>query len=837
MEIIFSIKKLNSFKGIKPLKVVAGMLFGMVLCNGFVQADDSDIQHFDIESNTMSEALTLFAMETDSQILFSPSVVKNKTSAGLKGEYTKKQALETLLAGTDLSAQKNDEKVFLIVSSEEEAAINESLYTGESEKKSYRNAVIEEVRVTANKREQNLQDVAASLSALTGDDLNRIGAVGAQDYLAQIPGVNYNALGRGRSPVIVRGISTISTTILGDSQSTSAIYIDDLPSLQRWGAWTSTDPNTFDVERVEVLRGPQGTLFGSGALGGALRVINNKPDASEFQSSIDIGQSFTEGGDDSSSFNAMLNIPLIEDELSLRVVGFSRNDGGYIDNTHRNEKNVNSGEMKGGRMMLAYTPNDDLSLRFTATHQADIVDDGSATFRDINDGGRYEYNGVDPEFSDVSISIYNLAVDYDFEGALFTSSTTYSQRDSFLNLDLVSLVDAIFETGLDPDENNYSSTEDVETFAQEFRLVSQDNSDLQWTVGAFFLDQKITTIQDWTADNLGGDDIVIESLFLPHVREQAIFGEITYQLSDQLSLTAGGRWFDNSFELEIPVNQGVLANPTLPLTKEASDSFTPKFSVSYHATDTVHLYASATKGFRVGQVNIVVAPDEGVPQSYAPDSLWNYELGMKSFLLDGRLRLNAAAYYIDWSDIQLQRQKQLLSGVILNFNDNAGDAVSKGIEVEATYLAGENWELGTSLSYTDATLESVAEVEGVDDRGIVAGATLPGTPDFTMSNYIQYTAAELPNDLAGYIRLGHQHVGQMVTNIVNQDHLYSDTYNSFNLRAGLFYQNYEVALYVNNLTDNDAATSKYGLDFFNQNTFRAYRLKPRTMGLTFRVDF
>ena len=222
------------------------------------------------------------------------------------------------------------------------------------------------------------------------------------------------------------------------------------------------------------MRGPQGTLFGSGALGGALRVINNKPDASEFQSSIDIGQSFTEGGDDSSSFNAMLNIPLIEDELSLRVVGFSRNDGGYIDNTHRNEKNVNSGEMKGGRMMLAYTPNDDLSLRFTATHQADIVDDGSATFRDINDGGRYEYNGVDPEFSDVSISIYNLAVDYDFEGALFTSSTTYSQRDSFLNLDLVSLVDAIFETGLDPDENNYSSTEDVETFAQEFRLVSQD---------------------------------------------------------------------------------------------------------------------------------------------------------------------------------------------------------------------------------------------------------------------------------------------------------------------------------------------------------------------------
>ena len=251
------------------------MIFlGMVLSSGPVYADDAGTQHFDIQPDSMSEALTQFAMETDSQILFSPSVVENKTSNGLRGEYTRQQALDTLLAGTDLTAQKNDEKVFLIVSSEEEAAVTESVYRGEPEKKTNRNAVIEEVKVTANKREQDLQDVASSLSALTGDDLNRIGAVAAQDYLAQIPGVSYNPIGRGRSPVIIRGISTGSTTI-GDQQGTTAIYIDELPSLSRWGAWTNTDPSTFDIERIEVLRGPQGTLFGSGALGGALRVINN----------------------------------------------------------------------------------------------------------------------------------------------------------------------------------------------------------------------------------------------------------------------------------------------------------------------------------------------------------------------------------------------------------------------------------------------------------------------------------------------------------------------------------------------------------------------------------
>ena len=836
MDVSFIKLKAIPFFKIKLLTKVVATSLGLSASVGLVQAVENDRQYYDIAPNTMSEALKVFALETDSEVLFSPSLVANKSMGGLKGEYTRQQALTTMLADAGLVAETSDEKVFMVVSSQDErnraraniAAGDAGM--GVAEKKGYRNSGIEEVTVTANKREQDLQDVAMSLSALTGDDLNRIGAVGAQDYLAQIPGVNYNAQGKGRSPVIVRGISTISTTILSDAQSTSAIYIDNLPSLQRWGAWTNTDPNTFDVERVEVLRGPQGTLFGSGALGGALRVINNKPNASEFQSSIDLGQSFTQGGDDSNSINAMLNIPLVDDELALRVVAFSRNDGGYIDNTRRDEKNVNGGEMEGGRLMLAYMPNEDLSLRLTATHQADIVDDSSATFRDKDDGPRYAYDGVIPEFSDVSISIYNLSADYDLGDALLTSSTTYSKRDSLINLDLASLVDAIFDTGLDPDENGYSLTEEVETFAQEIRLVSQGDGPMQWTVGAFYLDQKIDTFQDWTADNLG--ELVQQTQFFPHITEMAVFGELTYQITDEIFVTGGGRWFDNSFEFEIPINIGALANSTLPLTDEVSSSFTPKVALSYYINDDSHIYTSATKGFRVGQINTTVAPEAGVPASYEPDSLWNYEVGLKTLLLNGHLRLNMAAYYIDWTDIQLQRTIKTDDDRVFNFNDNAGDATSKGIEVELTYLPNENWEVGTAFSYVDATLETVA-----GDTGLTPGSTLPGTPDFTMANYVQYVENEMSNDLAGYVRLSHQHVGQMVSNINNADYLYSDTYNSFNLRGGLQYRNYEVALYIDNLLNNDAATSKYDMDLFNVNTFRAFRLKPRTMGLTFRVDF
>lgn len=829
-----------NFEVPKLIKQVCRFIVSLVLVVGAFSAyADEDKRYFDIREMTVSAALKAFAIQTDSEILFTTSIVKDKKTKGLRGKYTDQEALQKLLSGTGLSVDKSDDKVYLIHAAKQPSNMDSSrridgadeLFQENEEKKSSKIRQIEEVMVTANKREQNLQDVAYGLSAMSGESLNRIGAVSAEDYLGQIPGVNYNSLGRGRSPIIIRGVSTISTTILSDAQSTSAVYIDDLPSLQRWGAWTNTDPNMYDVDRVEVLRGPQGTLFGSGALGGAVRVINNKPDANQFLANFELGQSFTEGGDDSNSISGMLNIPLVEEKLALRVVGFVRDEGGYIDNIRRNEKNVNSSETKGGRLMLSYQATDNLHVRFTTTHQSDEVDDGSATFRDKADGDRYEYNGVLPEGSDVSIDIYNLTAEYDFGPATLTSSTTYAERESFINLDIVSITDAIFGTGLNPEENDYSLDETVETFAQEFRITSQLGGALEWTFGAFYFDQEIKTFQLWTADNLV-PNTVLETLFFPHVTERALFGEVTYQLNETVRVTVGGRWFDNTFKMKIPTDRGPLASGPLQSTEENSSSFTPKLSISYKPTEDFHLYFTATEGFRVGQVNIGVAPGNDVPLTYDPDSLWNYELGIKSIWLDGRLKLNVAAFYIDWSDIQLQRTVVLPSGLILNFNDNAGDATSEGFEGELTYLYGDSWEFGMSFTYTDAELESA-----VSDTGLTEGSTLPGTPDYSLSNYIQYTAEELPKSMSGYLRISHRYVGEMVSNIVNADHLYSDTYNVFDLRAGLIFDRYEIALYVENLVDEDAATSKYDLDLFNVNTFRAYRLRPRTMGLTFRADF
>ena len=222
---------------------------------------------------------------------------------------------------------------------------------------------LEEIIVTATRREASAHDLAVSITALTSDDLKRIGAVGYTDYLASIPGVSVPDVGAGRTAILMRGITTD-----GDSrtnlQNAASILIDDMPQLNRWSGWTRLDLNMFDIERVEVLRGPQGTLFGSGAMGGVVRIITNKPDASKSEIAVEVDYSGTTGGDESSGINAMMNIPIIDDKLALRVLGYQRDNGGWVDNIRETRcvgcirieeherVNINDGTSVGGRVML-----------------------------------------------------------------------------------------------------------------------------------------------------------------------------------------------------------------------------------------------------------------------------------------------------------------------------------------------------------------------------------------------------------------------------------------------------------------------------------------------------
>lgn len=811
------------------------LVLGLCACTAQAQIEDEKY-YFNIGADTVGEALKTFAIQTDSEILFTASIVKDKNTLGVQGEYTNQEALQRILADTELSIEKSDEKVYLIYAENEPVSAVGQQGSAEGGvriqddqgKKGVASRGIEEVVVTANKREQNLQDVAFGLSALNGGDLNRLGASGAEDYLATIPGVSYSALGRSQSILVVRGISTEGNSI-NNLASTTAVYVDDLPSLARWQQWTNTDPNTYDLERVEVLRGPQGTLFGSGALGGALRVITNKPDTSEFAANVELGYAVITDGDTSNNISGMVNIPLIDDTLALRVVGYTRSDGGYVDNIARGEEDVNSGETDGWRAMLAYEPTEDLSIRLTAMHQADLTDDASDSFQDSVSSDIYEYDNPIPRITDVSLDTYNLSVEYDFGSTLLTSSTTSANRDSITTIGLNQLLDSIFGGGVDPNETDDLLTNEINSFVQEIRLTSQSDSALEWTLGAFYFEQDIDGTQVVGSDNVAGN--FIDSVYSADITEQALFGEATYHLTDQISFTAGARGFDNAFDFEVPVSVGTLSGPPTALVTQNESAVTPKFSLSYRPAEDVHLYATASQGYRLGQVNFGATVENAIPLTFNHDELWNYEIGLKSLLLDKRMKFNAGAFYIDWSGIQLTRLATLSNGLDRNFTDNAGNAISKGIEVELTYLPTEDWELGSAFTYTDARLDSV-----LDGVSLTPGSTLPGTPDISMFNYAQYSLNELPNDMTGYVRLSHRYVGESYSNIVNSDVDKSDSYHKLDLRAGVNFGQYEVAVYVDNLADEDAAAYR------NTNAAlglapRAIYLQPRTVGMTFRADF
>jgi outer membrane receptor protein involved in Fe transport len=736
---------------------------------------------------------------------------------------------------------------------------------------------LEEIVVTATKREVSSHDLPVSISAMSEEALKRIGAVGFGDYLATMPGVSFPDVGAGRSAVLMRGVSTDADSRT-NLQNAVSVLVDDMPQLNRWSAWTRLDMNMFDIERVEVMRGPQGTLFGSGAMGGVVRIITNKPDASKSEMAIDLDYAMTTGGDESTGINAMMNIPLIEDKLALRVIGFQRENGGWVDDIRQNPcvgcisaenhitVNINDGTSKGGRVMLGWTPSDELLVRLSFNHQSDTLDHSNWSFRDTTFGGAYESSPVLYEYSRAESEQFNLVIDYDFGGFSFLSSTSWGERDSFLGQDLSGFFDTwpacqggtvdpivLGCSGINQNESDMSINHQTDSLAQDFRLTSQGGGKLQWVAGVYYFEQNGHTPQPWQNNEAaipGQADppdrhnpaeekgYLLDALYIADSVETAIYGEATYAFTDQWSITAGLRWYDTSFEFEVPYFDGIAARAfgteLVPLSESTEDGVLPKIAISFAITDSINLYAQGAEGYRLGQINfgaggIDPISGETIPLDFKSDSLWSNEIGLKAFFLDNRLKVNFAIFQQDWEDIQLTR----FTASGLNYTDNAGDASADGVEVEVVALPSDVWELGFSATSTDTNLDSV--LEGVS---LEPGTKLPGTPDFSANAYAQWTLENLPNDMTGYMRLDYRYVSEIEHDMVNTPETRSEAYSVLNLRAGVYFGNqYEFVFYVKNLADDDAVASADNARPLHTTGPRAYRLRPRTVGISVRGNF
>ncbi|MEP7244924.1 MAG: TonB-dependent receptor [Gammaproteobacteria bacterium] len=689
---------------------------------------------------------------------------------------------------------------------------------------------LDEIIVTATKREVSAQEVPISITALSQAALERTGADSFKDYLALAPGVAYNEGGGlvGSGAVTMRGIAAS----FGQQglQQTTEVFIDDLPSLARFRSYLGTDLRTFDVERIEILRGPQGTLFGSGAMGGAIRLVTNKPDATKFNAVAELGGASTHGGEGSYSANGMLNLPLVENKLAMRLVGYDRDDGGYVHNVTHDKDDVNHVRSYGGRALLSYLPNDRLSLRLTLTGQKDRQDDSDRTFLHSTDGGALDFDSIDANTVDIRTDIANLTAEYDLGFASLLSSSTYAKRDILWLPDETAWANRIFGTSGDVFRNYVIATDSK---VQEIRLTSHGDGPFQWIGGLFYLDQDLQYNTLMTVQGLGaafdvGSDLYFDFREHTGTKEKAVFGELSYKLPHEVTLTAGARWFENTVAYEL-LYGGEFAGPSIPYRDPHESAVTPKVSVSYQPMKDLNLYALASKGYRTGQNNYtpLVDPNTGLPPAvppfYGPDSLWNYEIGMKSLWLDSRLKLNVAAFYIDWKDIQLTIDLPIGSWV-----DNAGSATSKGLELELQAALTRWAEFGSAFTYTDATIDKVKE--GV---AAVPGQRLPGTAKYAVSNYLQFTRS-LPSHTSGYLRLDHRYTGKKAGDLSTVN-LESESYGTFNIRTGLYFSNYELALYVNNLTNEEPAlTPSPG---FLGNVDFTTRPRPRTIGATFRMNF
>lgn len=817
----------------------AALESGPACAQAIAQSDLGRRVELDIPAQPLANALMQFSAQTGLDLSVSTDLVEGKQAAAIKGTYTTGEALRALLRGTDLEFVASDGGVVAIKaarpSTGSPAGAGLQGTQRNTEEQSASSAVLEEILVSANRREESLQDVSASVTAFSTADIQRKGFDSFSDFAGSVPGLTLNESVRNRGSFNIRGVALNVTG--ANTQDPVSIYINDTPVSDTFGAIVVPDLRLFDVERIEVLRGPQGTLFGSGSLGGTVRIITNKPDAAKTEAAARVDFGHTQGGALRQRYDAMVNVPLIDDQLAVRAVGYYRDEEGWVKNTILGTRN--SSEDWGGRVSVSWTPNDAFSIRAEVIHQDSDPEDGDSWNPAL---GKFKKASHIATGRKAELTNYSLTAAYDFvDFATLSSITTYQESTTASLGDLGDL----FGVGLPVISN--SDPWESEFLVQELRLVSNTQSRLEWVAGAFFIDRE--TVVDYLLEVPGldallggviGSDAYFASPITTSSQEIAVYGDLTFKLTDALKVNAGLRKFRTEASYSEP-NRNVLNFATFTYVNtsfknEGEDSdYTWRAGLSYDLGDDAMVYGSVSKGFRVGQVNpnngpsFVDPSDIVIPEAYTADSTINYELGAKTSWLDRRLVANLAVYYIDWSDIQIDGQR--LSDR-RTFITNAGAATSQGVELELSARPTRALTLYTTLTFQDA------EVTDVPTNIIVPAAegdVLPGLVDFKFTGGFEYRWDLGVNQL--YVRADGQYIESSPNGLrgngTNPDYAINESYENVDAAIGVVTRWGEVALYGENLTNNDAYILNQGTASINPiNT-----LRPRTAGLRVNVKF
>lgn len=733
---------------------------------------------------------------------------------------------------------------------------------------------MEEIIVTAQKREANLQDVPMSVQVFDGQRLNDLNITNFNDYIAHLTNVTYETTQPGVSSVYMRGIYDGSGNASNAGNSLS-IYFDEQPvtSIGR-----NLDVYIYDIARIETLAGPQGTLFGANSQSGVLRIIPNAPNADEFEAAIDVGFNTVKDGDMGYVVKGFVNQPL-GDRAAIRLVAWYEEAGGYIDNVAATNNFAFSSSVAGmpiGRSNAALVEDDFNTSETTGLRAAlriDLNDSWTVTpsvmYQKQENEGVWDHDPIDvgdlkvarffedsneDKWSQLAIKLEGSIgqVDLVYSGSILDRevewSNDYSEySDYYLTAGFVeayySCYASYFGTCDDP-SMNFLSNNDYKRQTHELRVSSAQDQRVRWIAGIFYENDKHDFDNEWHIPAMTSQaavelpDIYFTTDQTREEEEVAIFGELYVDLTDQLTATVGARWFDHESTMDGFVGTIFWPSRFGPrdtnnvATKFSETNTIFKVSFSYEIDDQNMVYVTWSEGYRPGGANRLAIPG-AIGDSYKSDVLTNYEVGYKGILADGRLRLNAAFYYEDWEDFQFSQFDNTVS--LLGLVQNAGNAEVTGLEIDTVALISENWTISASASFIDGeTTDDFFNARQPAPGAIPdapSGTELPFAADLKYAISTRYTFTI--GNLNAFAQAVYTFTDDSFNVLEPADRKKQDSYGVGNISAGIDQERWAVTLYVNNVGDERAEISQNFYTWDNRVTTN----RPRSYGVNFRMRF
>jgi outer membrane receptor protein involved in Fe transport len=678
---------------------------------------------------------------------------------------------------------------------------------------------VTDVVVTAAKRSQHLQKVPIAVTALTGQVIAKMGGSDLSDIAGAIPGLSLQSDRAGENQTYIRGISEVA-----GGAPTVGVYMDEIPITTFSGEQVNL--KTFDIDRVEVLRGPQGTLYGEGSEGGTIRIVTNKPDSTGFHAALYADASYTDHGGANGEVDGMVNVPLVSNVLALRAVGLWSDYDGWITNPVIGKTHYNTDTDATARVDLRFTPDDKTIIDLGYMHQyanSEGPSQGNDNYQDFAGTAEPRNDRFD---------IYSLTASRDFGFATLTSATGYFVRSSLSHNDFTSVAPILSFLFSEPvNTADIIRPNDQRSVTEEVRLVSDPGGPLAWTIGGFYKNDTIDI-----ANAAQTSPVLPVTVFTLNVddtsNQYAVFGEGDYAFTSQLHLVAGVRYFDEQRNTTSAVG-GLLplalsGTSFNGLKQRASTSdVTPKISLNYRFTDDILAYATASSGFRAGDINPYAFLFPGAPSSFGPEHLWNYEVGAKTSWLDKRLVVNLAAYHIDWQNVIIDANAP---NALFGYSVNGGDAHSDGVELEVTAIPVSGLTLSFAGDYNQSKLVQVSKT----GAGVLAtaGATLPFAPRYKFYGGAEYDFPVLDGSWTGRARIDVSYNGLSYSSVSDLPATINQPYTTVNLRAGISRDRLDLSVFADNV--GDARGELIALD---NGSNESVLIRPRTIGVSVSKSF